>query len=149
MTRTVFPLLLFMAGTAGADEAAVRRLLQDKMRDVPVDSVQKLPNADLYEVVLRGPQGPVIYHVDGNATLIIAGLVVDAKTGRNLTRERERKLNSIPWSTLPFDDAVTTVRGDGRRKIAVFSDRTVHSASASRRTWRSSTTSPCASFCIR
>jgi len=121
MTRTLFP-LLFTAGTAGADEAAVRRLLQDKMRDVPVESVQKLPNADLYEVVLRGPQGPVIYYVDGNATLIIAGLVVDAKTGRNLTRERERKLNSIPWSTLPFDDAVTTVRGSGRRKIAVFSD---------------------------
>jgi len=135
--------------TPGADEAAVRRLVQDKMGAAPIESLRKLPSADLYEVVLRGPQGPVIYYVDGNATLIIAGLVVDAKTGRNLTQERERKLNSIPWSTLPFDDAVTTVRGDGRRKIAVFSDRTVHSASASRRTWRSSTTSPCASFCIR
>lgn len=26
------------------------------------------------------------------------------------------------WKQLPFDKAITTVRGDGRRKIAVFSD---------------------------
>jgi len=26
------------------------------------------------------------------------------------------------WKSLPFDKAITTVRGDGRRKIAVFSD---------------------------
>lgn len=35
---------------------------------------------------------------------------------------RLRKLNTIEWTSLPFADAVTTKRGTGRRKIAVFSD---------------------------
>jgi thiol:disulfide interchange protein DsbC len=115
-------LLMLAATAAGADEAAVRRLVQEQMRGIPIESVQKMPTADLYEVVVRGPDGPAIYYVDGGATLIIAGPVIEAKSGRNLTEERQRKLNTIKWSSLPSDSAVTTVRGNGRRKIAVFSD---------------------------
>lgn len=115
--------LLATAFAAAADEAAVRRLLQDKLRgEGRLESVQKAPYADLYEVVIRSPDGPAIYYVDGRATVIITGQVVDAKTGRNLTQERERKLNAIRWDSLPFEWAITTVRGDGRRKIAILSD---------------------------
>jgi len=48
--------------------------------------------------------------------------VIDAKTGRNLTEERVRKLSAIAWESLPFAWAVTTTRGSGHRKIAIFSD---------------------------
>ena len=85
--------LLAAASFAGADEAAVRRMLQDKLRGGgTIESVQKLPRAALYEVVIRTGDGPVIHYVDEGASVIIAGSVIDAKTGRNLTEERQRRL---------------------------------------------------------
>lgn len=115
--------LLAAAFAAAADEAAVRRLLQDSLRgEGQVESVQKTPYADLYEVVIRSPDGPAIYYVDSRATVIITGQVIDAKTGRNLTEERQSTLEAVKWESLPFEWAITTVRGTGRRKIAILSD---------------------------
>jgi len=108
---------------ASADEAAVRRMMQDKLRGGgQLESVQKAPFADLYEVVVRTPDGLAIYYVDSRATVIIAGQAIDAKSGRNLTEERQRKLSAIKWESLPLQWAITTVRGSGRRKIAILSD---------------------------
>jgi len=115
--------LFWTALAAGADEAAVRLMVEEKFRGTAaVETVQKAPFGDLYEVVVRGPDGPQVFYVDGAATVIIAGQAIDAKSGRNLTEERQRKLGVVKWDSLPFKDAVTTVRGTGRRKIAVFSD---------------------------
>lgn len=117
-------LCLLMAATAAAvaDEATVRRALQDQLGDTRVESVQKAPFGDLYEVVLRDAEGMHIVYVDAAASVILTGPAIDAKTGQNLTEERARKLGAIKWASLPFDDAITIVRGNGRRKIAVFSD---------------------------
>ena len=71
---------------------------------------------------LRGPNGVQILYVDNAAGVIVSGQAYDPKSGRNLTNERGRKLETIKWSSLPFDDAITYVRGNGRRKVAVFSD---------------------------
>lgn len=115
--------VLGIAMPAFADEDAVRRMLQEKLRgDGAIESVQKAPWADLYEVVVRGPDGPQLFYVDSAASVIISGQAIDAKSGRNLTQERLTKLSSIKWQSLPFDSAVTYVRGTGRRKIAIFSD---------------------------
>ena len=116
-------MILLAASAAGADESAVRRMMQDKLRGSgAVESVQKMPWGGLFEVVVRGPDGPQIYYVDADARVIIAGQAIDAKSGRDLTEERQRELSTVSWSTLPLEHAVTTVRGSGRRKIAVFSD---------------------------
>ncbi len=124
MSRIAVAAVMLLAALAvRADEAAVRRMVQDKLRgDGAIESVQKAPWGDLYEVVVRGPDGAQVYYVDGAATIVITGQVIDAKTGGNLTEKRQRKLSAIKWGSLPFGDAVTTARGSGRRKIAVFSD---------------------------
>ena len=115
--------LLATVSFAAADEAAVRRLVQEKLRDRgAIESVQKLPNAGLYEVAIRSPEGMRLYYVDEGASVIIVGDVFEAKTGRNLTEERQQKLDAVRWESLPFEWALTTTRGTGRRKIAVFSD---------------------------
>lgn len=120
----ITPLLLMgVAGAAVADEAAVRRMVEEKVRGTAqIDAVRKAPWGDLFEVVVRGPDGPQIFYVDRQATVIIAGQAIDAKSSRNLTEERLQELSAIKWESLPFDAAITTSRGSGRRKIAVFSD---------------------------
>lgn len=121
IVATVF--LIVYAAAAMADEAAVRRLIDSKLRSGEnLESVQKTSYGDLYEVVIRSAEGPLIYYVDDGATVIIAGSVIDARTGQDLTEARRSKLSAIKWASLPFESAVTTVRGSGRRKIAVFSD---------------------------
>lgn len=108
---------------ANADEAAVRRLMESKVRGGDtIESIRKMPWAELYEVVVRGPDGPQLFYVDAAARVIILGQAIDAKSGRNLTEERQRKLSVVKWDSLPFDSAVTTIRGSGRRKVAIFSD---------------------------
>lgn len=97
-------------------------MLQEKLRAGQLESVQKAPFGDLYEVVVRGPDGPQIYYVDSAATVIIAGRVIDAKSGRDLTEARQRELTAVKWESLPFQWAITSVRGTGRRKIAILSD---------------------------
>jgi len=121
--RALAAALLASAFAASADESAVRRMVEDKLRGSgQLESVQKAPFADLYEVVVRTPDGTAIYYVDSRATVIIAGKVFDAKSGRNLTEERQRKLSAIKWESLPLQWGITSVRGSGRRKIAILSD---------------------------
>jgi thiol:disulfide interchange protein DsbC len=115
--------LFIFLPAAFADEAAVRRMVQEKLRSGgQIEGVQKAPFADLYEVVIRGPEGLQVYYVDSKATVIIAGQAIDAKSGRNLTEERRRALDRIKWESLPFDWAITSKRGTGHRKIAILSD---------------------------
>ena len=124
MKPIVIASVLALAATAaGADEAAVRRMIQQRLGGVErIESVQKMPWGSLYEVVVRGADGPQIFYVDEAAGVFIAGRVFDAKTGRNLSEERERQLIAIAWDKLPWQWAITSKRGNGRRKIAILSD---------------------------
>jgi thiol:disulfide interchange protein DsbC len=124
MIRAVAALfLLGLCFAAFADEAAVRRMVQERLRGGgQIESVRKAPFADLYEVVIRRDGDAQVYYVDSKATVIIAGQAIDAKTGRNLTEERQRELSKVKWDSLPFQWAITSKRGTGRRNIAILSD---------------------------
>jgi len=53
---------------------------------------------------------------------VIQGELIDTKARRNLTEDRIAKLTAVDFSALPLKDAFTIVRGDGKRKVAVFED---------------------------
>ena len=123
--RRIAALLLLMTLAVGAtaDEAAVRRLIQSRIgAEARIEQIERVPGSSLYEVTIRGADGPQLFYVDERARVIVVGQVLDGKSGRNLTEERLRTLNAIDWASLPFADAITTKRGNGRRRIAVFSD---------------------------
>ncbi len=124
MKPIVIASVLALAATAAAaDEAAVRRMIQQRLGGIErIESVQKMPWGGLYEVVVRGADGPQIFYADEAASVFIAGRVFDARTGRNLSEERERQLTAIAWDKLPWQWAITSKRGTGRRHIAILSD---------------------------
>jgi thiol:disulfide interchange protein DsbC len=72
----------------------------------------------LYEVIIDGQ----IVYTDENASYAFLGSVVDIKSKRNLTNERMAKLNAIKIDELPFDQAIKFVKGNGSRKLVIFSD---------------------------
>ena len=108
---------LVMAQTP--QEMALKKLVEPKLGEgVKVDSVTKTPYAGLYEVRV----GPEVLYTDEKAQFLFLGNVVDAKTGTNYTKARIDEINKIKFSDLPLDLALKTVKGDGKRVIAVFED---------------------------
>jgi len=63
-----------------------------------------------------------IVYTDMEGNFLIQGNLIDTRARRNLTEERIEKLTAVDFSALPFKDAVTIVRGNGKRKVAVFED---------------------------
>lgn len=114
---------LFCSGAALAHADAVsdklKTVLQDRLgADETIVSVSKSPVPGLYEVNL----GQQIVYSDATGDHLLLGDMVDTRTRTNLTQERLSDLNRIQFSSLPLADAIKVVKGDGSRKIAVFSD---------------------------
>jgi thiol:disulfide interchange protein DsbC len=66
--------------------------------------------------------GNEVMYSDATGNFLIQGALIDVKQKRNLTEERMDKLSAIPFDQLPLKTAFTQVRGDGKRKLAVFAD---------------------------
>nr|WP_254700387.1 DsbC family protein [Trinickia violacea] len=96
-------------------EATLRSRLGDEMT---IRSVLKSPIAGLYEVDL----GDRIIYSDATGDRLLVGEIFDSKNRSNLTESRFSEINKIDFSALPFSDALKVVRGNGSRKLAVFSD---------------------------
>lgn len=126
MKRTLFFVLaaaLFAtAFTARAGEAEIRRAIEPKLGGIKIDGIQPAPLPGLYEVRFKTQEGVQIWYTDPNGAYLIEGNLYDAKSTKNLTEERIRKLSAIDFETLPLDLAVRVQRGNGKRVMAIFAD---------------------------
>lgn len=113
-------LLACSLGAAFAQEAAIRKNLAERLPSFArIEEVSKTPMNGLYEIRVNGSD---IFYTDGEGNFLIQGNLIDTKAKRNLTEERIEKLSAIDFDALPFKDAFTVVRGNGKRKLAVFED---------------------------
>jgi thiol:disulfide interchange protein DsbC len=106
--------------SAQGHEATIRKNLSERIPQIPrIEEITRSPMAGLYEIRLSTNE---IYYSDAEGNFLIQGSLIDTKSKRNLTEEREAKLSAIDFGALPFKDAITIVRGNGKRKLAVFED---------------------------
>ena len=111
--------LFLLSQWAGADEASLKKLVETAYPKFKVDSVTKTPYAGLYEVFMGGQ----IIYTDEKLTFLIAeGRLVDPKSKKDVTGERMDELTKIDFNSLPLDQAIKVVKGNGSRKLVVFSD---------------------------
>ena len=99
-------------------ELIIKRTLEGRLGGIKIDSVTKTPYFGLYEVHVDGE----ILYTDEKMSYLFSGNIIDAKSMQNLTEKRLRELSGIKWENLPLASAVKTVRGSGKRALAVFSD---------------------------
>ena len=76
------------------------------------------PLSGIYEVTM----GRNVAYVGADARHFLFGHLYDMQTQRDLTAERLEQARRIDFASLPLGDAIETVRGDGSRRLAVFSD---------------------------
>ena len=98
--------------------AAMRKLLMQKFPGAPISHIAKSGYLGLYEVML----GDKLIYTDPAVAHIFVGDIYDMATRQNLTEARSRKLNRVAVDKLPLDLAFKRVKGDGSRKIYLFSD---------------------------
>lgn len=108
-----------MTFAAQASEDAVKKAVESFVGAAAVETVAKTPYGGLYEVVLKS--GELVY-TDEKASFIIDGRVIDTRTRKDVTQERLTKLSAIDFATLPLNQAIKQVKGNGKRVIATFED---------------------------
>lgn len=106
------------ASLAVADEADIRKAMEARL-GTKVESVTKSGYLGLYEVYA---DGAIFYTDDKVSAIVVGGQMIDAKSMKNVTDERMKKLTAIRFSDLPLDRAIKQVRGDGKRVLATFED---------------------------
>lgn len=111
--------LTLLGLSAQAQEAAIRKALAERIPQMKqIDEVSPTAMQGLYEVRI----GTDVFYTDAKGNYLIQGELIDTKARRNLTEDRIAKITAVDFSALPIKDAFTIVRGDGKRKVAVFED---------------------------
>lgn len=112
-------LLALSSLASHADEAAIRQAFAERYAKMPpVKSVVATPIPGIYEVYAGGQ----LVYTDEKGDYLLIGSLVDTRSKANLTQQRMDAIKTVKFDSLPFDKAITLVKGKGERKIAVFSD---------------------------
>lgn len=114
----IFVALLVSTSAAHADVASVRAAMQKKFPREKILEVVKTPYSGLYEVAFEDS----IVYTDEKQDFLFSGSIYDMKTMQNVTEARAKKLYAIKFSALPFQYAFKEVKGNGKRKVALFTD---------------------------
>ncbi len=113
-------LLLFFVAACFAqnDVASIKKAIAEKFPEAGGNIEVTKTTFGWYEVFAGGR----LFYTDENVTYFFLGNIVDAKSMSNITAQRLQKLTAIKFESLPLDYAIKTVKGNGKRKVAVFSD---------------------------
>jgi len=118
--KNLIALFLFtLLSSAQAGEDEIRQSLQAKFPNIgKIEHIVKTPYSGLYEIVI----GDQLLYTDAQGQYLFDGNVIEAKNRRDLTEERRRQLFAIEFDKLPLELAVKKVKGNGKRKLAYFTD---------------------------
>jgi thiol:disulfide interchange protein DsbC len=119
--KTLLVFVLALVGlSATAQEATIRKNIAERLPQLKqVDEISATPVPGLYEIRVNGAE---IFYTDAEGNYLIEGNLIDIRQRRNLTEERVAKLTALNFDELPLKDAFTVVRGNGKRKLALFED---------------------------
>lgn len=97
---------------------AVSKALKLAYPKTRFQKVSPTPITGIYEVVM----GKNVAYVDANVRYFLFGTLFDMEKQEDLTERSRSESNRVDFSSLPLDIAIKTVRGNGERVLAVFSD---------------------------
>lgn len=110
--------LLLTVSVHAQDLEKIKKNIEAKMGGAKIEALTKTPYAGLFEAVSEGE----IFYVGAEGDMAFFGNIIDLKTERNITAERGKEVAAAGFAKLPLDAAIKTVRGNGSRKVAVFTD---------------------------
>lgn len=104
---------------AQAGEKEIRQVFESKFPSKgKVEHVIKTPYSGLYEVLI----GDQLIYADERGEYLFDGSVIEVKSRTNVTEQRHSEIIAVDFSKLPLDFAIKKVKGNGKRKLALFTD---------------------------
>lgn len=98
--------------------AAFTKTLKLAYPKTKFQKVSTSPIPGVYEVAM----GRNVAYVDASGRYFMFGSLFDMEKQEDLTERSRSESNKVDFSSLPLDKAIKTVRGNGERVLAVFSD---------------------------
>lgn len=120
MKTWLFPALLssLTITSVSANQSTLEKNLAKEFPNISTKVLGPTPINNMYAVAL----GDSVLYTDENARYFFIGNLVDYKNKTNLTEQVQKKLGSEIIKSLPLEQAIKFVKGDGSRSIYVFSD---------------------------
>ena len=103
--------MFYFLSSAVANEDALREKIEMAYPEITISSVVKTKFNNLYEVLI----GDQIIYTDEKFSFLIIGKVVDPNTRIDLTQARVDELTKVDFNSLPFDQSIKIVKGDGSK----------------------------------
>jgi thiol:disulfide interchange protein DsbC len=129
MKKIVFALMLPLFAAPGALLAGdllgeVKELSIVKNLFPPqVEVIEARDLGSLFELVVKEPsRGKQIYYVTKDGAYLIAGGNLITVDKVNVTQKRHEEVNKVDMSKLPLKDAIAIKRGNGAKKLVMFTD---------------------------
>ena len=114
-------LIYLLSSAAHADKASLKKSLDTYFPNEKIEILNETPFLGLYEVVVGGQ----LFYVDEKASYFFSGNIFDLNTEKNITEERLREIKDsqrVDINSLPLELAIKQVKGNGKRKLVIFSD---------------------------
>lgn len=122
MKKILSMVLVVVSMSCFAVSDATIKTIQSQLKStlpmVKIDKISDTPIQNIYEVTSMHK----IFYVDGSGRYALIGNLVDLSTKTNLTQLAVESISIVSWNELPLKIAIQKVIGNGKRKIAVFTD---------------------------
>jgi len=111
-------LSLTLCSVSFASVDTVKAKLAQQYPNIKIDNLKTTEMQGLYS----GTLDDKIIYVNEDVQHIFIGSMIRLKDQHNLTKDLVDQKNYVDFKTLPLNDAIKTVRGNGKRQLAIFSD---------------------------
>jgi thiol:disulfide interchange protein DsbC len=119
MKKTI--LAAFMVMVSSISMADVNTAAKNLAQNYPNLEIKNIAMTEMRGIYSAEVDGQVVY-LNDDAQHLIAGNMLRLKDQKSLTQELIVKNNTVNWNSLPLKNAIKSVRGNGKRQIAIFSD---------------------------
>ena len=96
---------------------ALAQTIEEKLKKT---LTQRLGDGTQIETIIKTPYNGL--YSDAEGKFVFIGRILDTETSKDITQSRLDEINKIKFTDLPLDAAVKSVKGTGKRVIAVFED---------------------------
>ena len=97
---------------------AITNNLAKSLPAIKIDNIKDTPVSSIYEIT----SAHKIFYVDGSGHYAFIGNMINLDTKDNLTQIAMENVSVIDWGSLPLKIAIRHIIGNGKSKIAVFTD---------------------------
>ena len=108
----------FHATAGDAEVQKLKDILQNKYPSTSFTEIKETPISELYQVVM----GKNIAFVDKSGRYFVFGKMFDMQEQKDLTSTEQEQLERVDFNSLPLNNAIKVVKGNGKRVFAVFTD---------------------------